>query len=130
MNSNIIYFDGICSLCNQSVDFIIRRDKRDTFLFAPLQGETAKQYLPKQSTEELKSIVLQQDGILYYQSDAALKILYSLGGFWKLSALFFIIPKFIRNYIYSIISKNRYAWFGKKSTCRIPSPEERKRFLP
>ncbi len=123
----IIFFDGVCGLCNKSVDFLIVRDKKQIFLFAPLQGETAKQKLPP--VADMESVVLLDEKGMHDKSTAALKILIRLGGIWKLSVIFFAVPKFIRDPIYNVIAKNRYKIFGKKESCRLPTPEERVRFL-
>jgi len=130
MQNNILFFDGVCGLCNKSVDFLIRIDKKKRILYAPLQGETAKIQLPPNAIQSLDSIVFQQNGKLYTKSDAALKVLYTLGGSWKLSGILFILPKVVRDVFYSFIARYRYVWFGKKETCRIPTKEERDLFLP
>jgi predicted DCC family thiol-disulfide oxidoreductase YuxK len=127
----IILFDGVCTLCNQSVDFIIQRDAKDTFKFASLQSESAKNLLKPftVNTEKLDSVLLIKNGKLYQKSSAALQIARQLSGGWKLMYGFIIIPRFLRNFVYDIIAKNRYRWFGKKETCRLPTPEERAKFL-
>ena len=130
MTDNIVYFDGVCGLCNSAVDFFIKRDKKRQLLFTPLQGETASKRFNFSATETFDTIIFEQKGVLYYRSGAALKMLYTIGGFWSVAVVFFIFPKFIRNTVYDFISKNRYRWFGKKETCRIPTKEERTRFLP
>ena len=127
-NKPIIFFDGVCGLCNKFVDFLIVRDKKQTFLFAPLQGLTAKQSLP--TIADMESVLLlDPSGSLCDKSTAAIKILIRLGGIWKLAGIFFVVPKFIRDPVYSVIAKNRYKIFGKKESCRLPTPEERSRFL-
>ncbi|MBI1267268.1 MAG: DUF393 domain-containing protein [Cryomorphaceae bacterium] len=128
--NNIIFFDGVCNLCNNTVDFIIRRMGNRSFLFAPLQGESAKKLNIVSSEVEPGSIVYVADGRQFKQSTAVLKILVRLGGAWRLMAVFFIIPPFLRNLIYRFVAKNRYRWFGKKESCRMPTPDERAFFLP
>jgi len=130
MKNNIVYFDGVCGLCNKSVDFIIRHDKKKKLLFTPLQGETAKLNLHSTVLESFDSILFQQNNQLYYKSDAAIKIMYTIGGLWKSVIILFIFPKFIRDAVYSFIAKYRYKWFGKKESCRIPTKDEREQFLP
>jgi predicted DCC family thiol-disulfide oxidoreductase YuxK len=125
----VIFFDGVCGLCNRSVDFLIRHDKRRLFLFAPLQGETAAKELSGSFTEQPDTIILKEDLQVYYKSTAVLRILSKIGGVWKLTAAGYIIPRYLRDIIYDIVANNRYKIFGKKESCRIPSPEERKIFL-
>ncbi len=126
----IIFFDGICHLCNGFVDEVISRDHDHVLKFAPLQGETAAKILPKNETENLDSVVYFKDGKLFKQSSAIIEIFYDLGGAYKILIIIKIIPAFIRDFIYSIIAKNRYAWFGQRDFCRLPKPEERQYLLP
>ncbi len=119
----IVYFDGVCGLCNRFVDFLLKHDKSKSLKLAPLQ--TAK----RKNETEMNTVVLSIDGYEYFKSDAAIRALSSLGGFWKLTLLLLVIPKFLRDSIYEFIAKNRYKWFGKQDTCRIPTPEERDRFI-
>ncbi|MCJ0743918.1 thiol-disulfide oxidoreductase DCC family protein [Pedobacter montanisoli] len=128
----VVFFDGECNLCNRSVQFIIKRDRKDCFSFASLQGETAKGMLADLglSNGTNQSIILWENGRLYRQSDAALRIVKRLNGFWSLLYGFIIIPAFIRNPIYNYIARNRYKWFGKADHCLIPAPELKHKFLP
>lgn len=129
----VIFFDGICGLCNRFVDFLLMLDKNELYRFSPLQSEYAAKALPKEilarGEGEFKSIVLFVNGKIYQRSDAVLRILSCLGGFWRLTCLLRIFPSFLRDAIYSLVAVNRYNWFGKKESCRIPTPAERKRFL-
>ncbi|KAB2879689.1 DUF393 domain-containing protein [bacterium] len=125
----IIFFDGVCGLCNRAVDFLIRHDKNRIFLFAPLQGETALRELPGSLTNNPETIVCKDCGALYYKSDAILHIMIKIGGIWKLTTVFYILPRFLRDFFYDIVANNRYKIFGKKASCRMPSPEERALFL-
>lgn len=122
---SIVFFDGVCGLCNTMVDFFIQKDKKRQLLFAPMQGKTAKGILTKTEIDQLDSFVLYEKGIKYYRSDAALKTFGKLPGGWKLLSLFNVIPRFLRDPFYRLIAKNRYKWFGKKSTCRMPTSAER-----
>ena len=124
----VILFDGICGLCNAWVDFILKRDPKASFRFAPLQGEYAGQVAPEQ-TSELKSIVYICFGRKYTKSGAVLRILRDLGGIWQVCWAFWLIPFFIRDFLYSIVASNRYRVFGQKESCRIPSAGEKERFL-
>jgi len=128
-NQDIIFFDGICGLCNKFIDFILRHDKGNKFLFSTLQGETAKKLLPLPITKDLESVVFIENGFIYYKSGAALRILTKLGGIWKIMKVFLFVPKFVRDLVYDFIAKNRYNLFGKKETCRLPTPEEKTKFL-
>jgi len=127
---NVIYFDGHCNLCNRFVDFLIRRDKLHILRFAPLQGQTAAQQLPAEFREKLGTIVYAQGAQFHVRSTAALLILASLGGVWTLAKILLIIPRPLRDLVYRWIAKNRYLWFGRRDTCRLPSPQEKEQFLP
>jgi len=125
----IIYFDGVCNLCNGFVDFVIQRDKEHLFQFAPLQGKSALQLLNHQDLG-LDSVVYYDNGQVYKKSIAVLKIAGELStGYRFFSKLASLLPIFILNFFYDFIAKNRYLFFGKKQTCRLPTLEERKLFL-
>lgn len=124
----IIFFDGVCTLCNGFIDFLIKRDTQKRFHYAPLQGQTAFERLPM-SRLKLESIVYLKDGITLTHSDAALSVLQDLGGLWNLVSLFKIFPKQLRDSVYKIIALNRYKWFGRRETCRVPTKDERRLFL-
>lgn len=126
----IILFDGVCNFCDSSVQFIIKRDPKRNYKFAPLQGDTGKKLLKEFGlSENLDSIVYIEGNQYYKKSAAALKICKNLKGAWRLFVVLKIIPIPIRDLFYDIIAKNRYKWFGKKDSCMIPSPEIRSRFL-
>ncbi|MDO7138935.1 thiol-disulfide oxidoreductase DCC family protein [Algibacter lectus] len=131
-HKKLILFDGVCNLCNSSVQYVIKRDRKEHFLFTALQSETGKQILDqyKIDTTKIDSILLYtpEKGI-NYKSTAALKVATSLGFPVNLMAIFFIVPTFIRNWVYDFIAKNRYKWYGKKESCMIPTPELKNRFL-
>lgn len=129
--TTILFFDGHCNLCNNSVDFVITRDKKHVFRFAPLQGETAKDVLGDVNIdlEHPDSFVLSKDNEVYFRSTAALIVARQLGCPWSLMSVFLVVPPFIRDAVYNLIARNRYKWFGRKETCRLPSPEERSLFL-
>lgn len=128
----LLLFDGVCNLCNRSVQTVIRFDKKDKFLFAALQSKTGKEKLGqfKLSTQHFDTFILIQQNNIYFKSSAALKVLKELGGLWSLLYIFIVIPKPIRDGIYTLIAKNRYRFFGKKDSCMVPTPETTKRFLP
>ncbi len=126
----IVFFDGVCNFCNASVQWIVRKEESPKFLFAPLQGETAKEKLPLiMQTNPPDSVLLYENGKVYAKSTAALRIARQLRWPWRMLVVFTIIPAFIRNVFYDIIAKNRYKWFGKKDSCMLPSAELRNRFL-
>jgi predicted DCC family thiol-disulfide oxidoreductase YuxK len=127
----IVFFDGVCGFCNAWVDFLIIRDPDGQLAFAPLQGETARQLLPDADRERLHSLVLWTPQRAYRKSAAVVRILWRLGGVWRLLAgLLWLIPLPLRNLGYDVVARNRYRLFGKKETCRMPTPAERTRFLP
>ncbi|MCM3567775.1 thiol-disulfide oxidoreductase DCC family protein [Neobacillus mesonae] len=126
----IILFDGICNLCNRSVQFIIKRDPHGCFKFASLQGETGQKLLKKHGlTSGINSFVLIENETIYLESTAALRVCRRLDRGWKLFAGFLIIPRPIRDIFYKIVANNRYKWFGKKNSCMLPLPEWKSRFL-
>ncbi len=130
MEKHIVYFDGVCGICNFFVDFLIRKDKKNILLFAPLQGETAAKNLGFGPDQKFDTVVFNQGGKLYYKSSAGIRILSTIGGLWKLMWILMIFPPFLRDFVYDIIANNRYKLVGKKEACRIPNKEERSKFLP
>jgi predicted DCC family thiol-disulfide oxidoreductase YuxK len=127
----VVFFDGVCGLCNATVDFFLKRDRRGQFLFAPLQGETAQERLDARDTEQLGSVILQVNGRTYRRSSAVTRMLWRLGGFWSFAGgLLWLIPWPIRELGYQLVAAFRYRLFGRKDSCRMPTPEERGRFLP
>lgn len=137
MNGNrahgMIFFDGVCNLCNHSVQFVIKRDQHDYFRFAALQTEAAKAQLTALNSvphqEELNTIILLENGKVYDRSTAALRIARKLSGLWPLLYGFIIIPRFIRDFFYQFISKNRYRIWGKQESCMVPSAALKSKFL-
>ena len=131
INSAIILFDGVCNLCNSSVNFVIKHDKKGYFRFASLQSETGKELLKQFSIDPLStdSIVLIENNKAYIRSTAALRITKHLNKFYPALYLFIGIPPFIRNFVYDYIARNRYKWFGKKEACMIPTDAMKSKFL-
>lgn len=129
--NQIILFDGLCNLCNGSVQFIINRDAKKQFRFASLQSSFGNHQLHKfgLATNQLYSIILIKEGRYLQKSNAALEIARNLDGLWPAIYLFKIVPRFLRDWAYDCIAKNRYSWFGKKDSCMIPTPELKSRFL-
>lgn len=126
----ILFFDGHCNLCNASVDFVLRRDRRMKIFVASLQGETAREALPDDLRTTIDSLVLKVDDQWYTHSTAALRCAKHLGFPWSMAVVFLIVPRFIRDGVYRYIARNRYKWFGRNDTCRMPTEEEKARFLP
>lgn len=128
---SIVLFDGVCNLCNNTVDRIIRNDKHDRFLFCALQSEKGKNLLAQFHIDpsQTDSIVLIEGRTAYIRSDAALHISKKMSGLYPLLQAGYILPKFIRDGLYNWIAKNRYRWFGKKETCRIPTAKEQEKFI-
>ena len=127
----IVLFDGVCNLCNGSVQFIVKRDPERVFRFASLQSEFGQSQRRKFNlySNGLDSIVVIENDICYQRSDAALKIARRLKGWWPVLSIFRIIPRFIRDAVYNLIAVNRYRLFGKQESCMLPSPELRARFI-
>ena len=125
-------FDGVCNLCNTSVQYVIKHDKKDLFRFVALQSETGQRILKHIgiSTNNIDSIVLYEPGIAYYyKSNAALEIAKNLGGIFTYGTIFKIIPTSLRDSIYDYVAKNRYKWYGKQDNCMIPTKELKAKFL-
>jgi len=131
MNSSLVFFDGVCNLCNSTVQFLLKIDKHQRLQFGSLQGETAKKILPAYniSPDKLSSIIFIHNNKAYTESSAVLEIFRVIGGLWTLLYVFKIIPAFLRNGFYRLIARYRYKWFGKKDQCMIPKPEFMNRFL-
>lgn len=131
-NKDLILFDGVCNLCNRSVNFVIRNDNSNRFVFAPLQSGTGEAVIKEFGidTEKTDSILLlTHDNRLFFKSTAALKISRHLKFPVNLSVIFLIVPTIIRNWVYDYVARNRYAWFGKKDACMIPTPAIKEKFL-
>ena len=126
---NVIFFDGYCGLCNGFVDFMIKVDRKAVFKFSPLQSEFAKQHVKASDISDLKSVVILIDGKTYRKAEGVLKAISLLGGIWKSSLVLNVLPNKILNVGYDLVAENRYSLFGKRETCRLPSPEERSRFI-
>ncbi len=126
----IVFFDGVCGLCNHTVNFLMSRDRRAVLKFAPLQGETAAKLVPDTVRHDLNTFVFANSGRLYYRSGAMARILMRIGGIWRiLGVVLWFIPWPLRDAGYRIVAAFRYKLFGKHESCRLPTPEERSRFL-
>lgn len=127
----LLLFDGICNLCNTSINYIIKRDKRQLFKFASLQSDAAKQVLLQFNEKKysIDSIILIYNNSIYYKSSAILKLLSIMGGIYSVSAIGYIIPKKLRDKLYDYIATNRYKWFGKRESCMLPTTDLEQRFI-
>lgn len=131
-DKQLILFDGVCNLCNSSVQYVINHDKQNRFLFAPLQSDIGEAIIDKFNIDRSKTdsiLLYSEDQGLAIKSTAALKITKHLGFPRNLLSVFIIIPPFIRNWVYDYIAKNRYKWYGKREECMIPTPELKSKFL-
>ncbi len=128
---SIVLFDGVCHLCNGSVNFLLKRDKKECFLFATLQSDSGQALLKQHqlSINDLDTVILIQQGQVYTKSTAILRVLKELGRGWQIFSIFIIIPRFIRDAIYNLVAHSRYRLFGKNEQCRMPSPDIERRFL-
>lgn len=128
-SKRILFFDGVCHLCNGLVDFALPKFKEGEIYFAPLQGPTAESLLHPQDLG-LEYVVYFRDGTIYRKSQAIAYLLHDIGGiYYILSIMLHILPCFISDSIYRLIAKYRYRLFGKSEVCRIPTPQERRFFL-
>jgi len=125
-----VFFDGVCGLCNHSVNWLLARDPEHRLRFAPLQGSNAGIMLDKSIRDRLDTLVFMRDGVTFVRTAAVSRILMTLGGRWKLlGGLLWIIPWPVRDLGYRIVSRSRYRLFGKHDACRMPTPAERSVFL-
>jgi len=126
-----IIFDGVCNLCAWSVRFIVRRDPKERFRFAAWQSDAGRRLLEEHGLDpgNVETVVLIKDGVVSARSDAALEIARELRGPWKLLAVLRIVPRGLRDWVYSVVARHRYRWFGKQEACMVPTEELRGRFL-
>jgi predicted DCC family thiol-disulfide oxidoreductase YuxK len=130
-DKKIILFDGVCNLCNRSVQFVLKRDTKGQFVFGSLQSQVGcallgQLHLPAEFSD---SIVLIENNLVYTRSSAVLRVLKTLGRGWQATYLFMLLPKWIRDGLYDWIARNRYQWFGRRQTCMVPDPKWESRFL-
>ncbi len=130
-NHPILLFDGVCNLCNASVQWILKRDQQGQFRFAALQSEVGQHFLQKHglAAKDFDTAVLVIGEQIFLRSDAALEIVRRLGGFWRLLYFFKILPRPLRNAVYNLVARNRYRWFGHREECMLPKPAWKERFL-
>ena len=130
-NQPIIIFDGVCNLCNQAVNFIIRRDDNAIFLFTPMQSQYAQNLLKQHHLDNFDgdSVLLIKAGACYLRTNAALEIAKDLDGLWFMFNILKIIPSAVRDFFYNLLAHNRYRLFGQRNHCMVPTDEVRKRFI-
>lgn len=128
MPDNIVFFDGVCNLCSGLVQFLIKHNKKQNLLFAPLQGETAREFLNETWIQDLNTIVYCHKGKFYFKSTAVLMLAKELDFPYKFLAVFLLFPQGLRNAVYNWVARNRYQWYGKKNECWLPSEELMLRF--
>jgi predicted DCC family thiol-disulfide oxidoreductase YuxK len=131
MKQPIILFDGVCNFCNNTINFLIRQDKKGVFHFAPLQSDIGQSLLRQQGLhqQQFDSFVLVSNSKAYLRSSATLQLIQHLPWYWQWARVLWVVPRPIRDGVYNWIARNRYKWFGKKDACMIPTPEVRSRFL-
>ncbi|AAF83751.1 membrane protein [Xylella fastidiosa] len=127
----VIVFDGVCVLCSGWVRFLLRRDRKKRYRFAAMQGEHGGALLRAYGLdpEDPLSFLLVEDGKGWSDSDAVLRVLVGLGGFWRVAACLYVLPRRWRDAGYRWLAGNRYRWFGRHEQCLLPEPEERERFF-
>ena len=130
-NHGVLLFDGVCNLCNGFINFVIDHDPEGYFRFGTLQREPARSFLRSAGYDPdvLSSVVFIEDGRIYRESGAALRVAQHLGLPWMLLAVFQVVPRPLRDAIYRWVAANRYDWFGTRSQCRLPTPELQARFI-
>ena len=132
LDKKIILFDGVCNLCETSVQYVIKHDKKDIFRFVALQSDLGQKILNHIGINpaHIDSIVLYQPGVAYfYKSTAAIEIAKGLSGIFSVASVFRILPSGLRDTIYDYVATNRYKWYGKKESCLLPTTELMSKFL-
>lgn len=127
----VVLFDGVCNLCNASIQTLIKLDKNKTLKFASLQSNFGQDVLKQLNLDQdsFKTFIYLKGDEVFTRSSAAIKVFSDFGGLWQMVKLLYIFPKFIRNAVYDFVSSHRYQWFGKKEQCWVPTPALKARFL-
>ena len=132
LESPILFFDGVCNFCNSTVDWVWKRNKKQNLKFSSLQSEFAQDFLKQNNLEtfDFSTLYFSQGGKIYKRSQAVFRIMRHFSGGWRILGSFLsIFPTFLTDPFYKLIANNRYKLYGKRDTCRLPTPEERDRFL-
>lgn len=128
-NQKVVFFDGFCGLCSEFVDFVMKIDKKSLFKFSPLQSQFAEDNLPLSFTKDLSTVVIIIDGQTFTKAQGVLRLFKEVGGFWSLISILRFLPQWLLNLGYDQIAKHRYKIRPKKESCRLPTPEEREKFI-
>ena len=129
-NHTIVLYDGVCHFCDSTVQFLLRKDKKERFLFSPLQSDATRYLRQRYSIpEQLDTIAVIDNDEIYVRTDALLRVAWRLGGAWSLFIVFWLIPRFLRDAAYNLFARFRYRMFGKRDVCAMPTPEQEARFL-
>ena len=130
-NSHVVVFDGVCNFCNGAVNFIIKRDPNSKFVFTPMQSDLARELTEKYAIYNvgIDTFLLIKNDQCYMWSSAAIEITKDLRGFWYLCSIFKIVPRPIRDVLYRLFARNRYALFGRQASCMVPNKEQKSRFI-
>lgn len=135
MEQRLLLYDGVCGLCNRWIHLLIRMDRRERLLYAPLEGTTALPIRRRHSSLAGVDSLVYVDGLgsdhetVFVRSEAVLRSLAALGGGWRAASLLRVVPRPVRDGLYDWIARHRYAWFGRDSQCRVPVPDLSRRFL-
>lgn len=128
-HERILFFDGVCNLCNGLVRFVIKHDRHIRIKFAPLQSDIAGKILTEYDVIKTDSVIYLSGDRIFYRSEAILRMFLDMGGAWKLLYGFIVLPRFLRDFIYDLIARNRYRIFGRRESCMVPTPDVKGRFL-
>jgi predicted DCC family thiol-disulfide oxidoreductase YuxK len=132
MTGPILFFDGVCNLCNGAVQFVIRHDRRGLIRFASLQsqaGRTAAAAVQQRYGRAPDSLIFLDGTDYYVESDAALRVARHLDGGWKSLSWLRVFPRFVRDAVYRTVARYRYRWFGRQDACMLPTPALKARFV-
>jgi predicted DCC family thiol-disulfide oxidoreductase YuxK len=129
--NDVVIFDGVCKLCTHSVAFILRHEAAPALRFAPMQSPAGRHLMEQFGIDptQMKTFVVIADGRAYLRSDAAIRISRFFRGAWRWLGIVKIVPRPIRDYVYDVVARNRYRWFGRHDACIVPTPELQARFL-
>ena len=130
-HDNLIVFDGVCNFCTSSVQFILRHDRGAVFRFVSIQSELGREICRTSGLDpdDMQTFLVFTNGRVLLRSDAALEVAKQFGGLWRLLVLFKVVPRRLRDWVYSFVARHRYRWFGRRDSCMIPSEKVRQRFL-
>lgn len=127
----VLFFDGVCNLCNGAIQLVIDHDTHGTIRFASLQSDAGQAVLDRLdlSSEDLETVILLEGNRAYTRSAAAIRVCELLGGVYRVAGLGWLLPRAVRDRLYTFVADHRYEWFGQKDQCMMPTPELRERFV-